>query len=272
MKKLLIAFTTVLAAFTLAACGSPSANAHPGDTIKVGVTSSEEAEIWTNIINRAKKEGLTIKLVHFSDGNQINAATQNGQVDVNAFQHYYYLNQWNKSNHGTLKAVGKTYLAPTRLYPGKGVTKLSDLKPGDQIVIPNDPTNEGRALMLLQTIGLIKLKHAVLPTPNDIIHNRLDLKIIPVDAGQLPQQLKAVAAAVIDNGTAQDSKIDPTSAIFVEPISNASAVWINILVANAQNVHNPNIKKLVKLYQSPTTKALYKKYYPTELPAWDTKF
>lgn len=272
MKKLLIAFTALFAAFTLAACSTSSAVSNKNSTIKVGVAGSEEAEIWSNIIERGKKDGLKIKLVHFTDGNQINAATQNGQVDVNAFQHYYYLNQWNKSNHGTLKAVGKTYLAPTRLYPGKGITKVSDLKSGDQIVIPNDPTNEGRALALLQTIGLIKLKHADLATPNDITNNRLNLKIIPVDAGQLPQQLKTVAAAVIDNGTAHDSKLNPHSAIFVEPISSASSVWINILAANANKATDPNVKKLIKLYQTQTTKDLFKKYYPTEIPAWDTKF
>lgn len=272
MRKLLLAFTALFIAFTLAACGTTSAISNNGHTIKVGVAGTEEAEIWANIIQRGKKDGLNIKLVHFTDGNQINSATQTGQVDVNAFQHYYYLNQWNKSNHGTLKAIGKTYLAPTRLYPGKGVKSLKDIKHGDQIVIPNDPTNEGRALTLLQTIGFIKLKHDALATPNDITSNRLALKIIPVDAGQLPQQLKTVAAAVIDNGTAHDSKINPNSAIFVEPISSASSVWINILVANANKAHDPNLQKLVKLYQTTTTKNLYKKYYPTELPAWDTKF
>ncbi|CAH0417393.1 MetQ/NlpA family ABC transporter substrate-binding protein [Periweissella fabaria] len=267
-KKLLIAVTAILAAFTLAACGN-SNKSSSSNTVKIGVEGSEEAQVWDNIIARAKKEGVDIKLVHFNDYNQPNAALKSGQIDLNAYQHYYFLNTWNKANHANLKPIAKTLIAPVRLYGGKGVTKLTDIKDGSQIVIPNDPTNEGRALTLLQTAGLIKLKQETLPTPNDITSNPKKLKIVPVDATQTATQLKSVAGAVVNNDTATDAKLNPKSAIFVEPINKDSKPWINIIVANPKNADNPAFKKIIKIYQSQETKDLFKKYYPEELPAWD---
>lgn len=268
-KKLLIAVTAVLAAFTLAACGNSSKTSSSSNTVKIGVEGSEEAQVWDNIIARAKKEGVNIQLVHFNDYNQPNAALKSGQIDLNAYQHYYFLNTWNKANHANLKPIAKTLIAPVRLYGGKGVTKLSDIKKGGQIVIPNDPTNEGRALTLLQTAGLIKIKNEALPTPNDITANPKDLKIVPVDATQTAAQLKSVAGAVVNNDTATDAKLDPKSAIFVEPINKDSKQWINVIAANPKNDSNPAFKKIIKIYQSQETKNLFKKYYPEELPAWD---
>ncbi|MCM0598266.1 MetQ/NlpA family ABC transporter substrate-binding protein [Periweissella fabalis] len=270
-KKLLITVTAVLAAFTLAACGnSNKSKSADGNTIvKVGVVGTDD-RIWDNIASRAKKEKIDIKLVHFTDYDQPNAALKSGQIDLNAFQHFYFLDQWNKANNGSIKSIGKTVLAPIRLYPGKGVSKLSDIKKGAQIVIPNDPTNEGRALTLLQTAGLIKLKKAALPTPNDIKENKLGLKIVPVDAAQTARQLSSVAAAVVNDSTAQDAKLKESSAIYIEPVNKASQEWINIIAANSKDLNNPTYKKVVNLYQTQTTKDLLKKVYgDTEIPAWD---
>lgn len=271
MKKLLVAFAAIFAAFTLAACGANnSSKSADSNIVKIGVEGSEEAQVWDNIVARAKKQGIDIKLVHFTDYNQPNAALKSGQIDLNAYQHYYFLHTWNKANDANLKPIAKTLLAPVRLYGGKGVTKLADIKKDAQIAIPNDPTNEGRALTLLQTAGLIKVKKDVaLPTPNDITSNPKHLKIIPVDATQTARQLSSVAAAVVNNDTATDAKLDPQSAIFVEPVNKASEQWINVIAANPKNNSNPNFKKIIKIYQTQETKDLFKKYYPVEIPAWD---
>lgn len=275
MKKLLVAFTAVFAAFTLAACGlsnsSKSAESADGNkVVKVGVVGTSDDQIWDSVITRAKKQGVDVKLVHFTDYNQPNAALKSGQIQLNAFQHFYFLDQWNKANNGNIKSIGKTILAPIRLYGGKDITKLSDIKKGGQIAIPNDPTNEGRALTLLQTAGLIKLNKAALPTPNDIKENKLDLKIIPVDASQTARQLSSVDAAVVNNSTAVDAKLDQSKAIYVEPVNKASEEWINIIAANSKDLNNPTYKKIVKIYQTQETKNLIKKYYgDTEVEAWD---
>lgn len=272
MKKLLLAFTAVCAAFTLAACGANNSNqsANGDKVVKIGVEGSEESQIWDNIISRAKKQGVDIQLVHFTDYNQPNAALKSGQIDLNAYQHYFFLDTWNKANKANLKPIAKTLLAPVRLYGGKGITNLSQIKKGDQIAIPNDPTNEGRALTLLETAGLIKVKDTALPTTNDITKNKLDLKIVPVDATQTARQLTSVTAAVVNNDTATDAKLNPSKAIFVEPVNKASKQWINVIAANPKNDDNPAFKKIIKIYQSQETKDLFKKYYPTEIPAWDS--
>lgn len=272
MKKLLVAFTALFAAFTLAACGTNnnSSTSSNSKSVKVGVVGTSDDKIWDSVISRAKKQGIDVQLVHFTDYNQPNAALKSGQIQLNAFQHFYFLDQWNKANNGNIKSIGKTILAPIRLYGGKDITKVSDIKKHGQIAIPNDPTNEGRALTLLETAGLIKLNSAKLPTPNDIKENKLDLKIIPVDAAQTARQLTSVDAAVVNNSTAVDAKLAQDKAIFVEPVNKASEEWINIIAANNKDLNNATYKKIVAIYQTETTQKLVKKYFgESEVAAWN---
>lgn len=272
MKKLLVAFTALFAAFTLAACGTNnnSSTSSNSKSVKVGVVGTSDDKIWDSVISRAKKQGIDVQLVHFTDYNQPNAALKSGQIQLNAFQHFYFLDQWNKANNGNIKSIGKTILAPIRLYGGKDITKVSDIKQHGQIAIPNDPTNEGRALTLLETASLIKLNSAKLPTPNDIKENKLDLKIIPVDAAQTARQLTSVDAAVVNNSTAVDAKLAQDKAIFVEPVNKASEEWINIIAANNKDLNNATYKKIVAIYQTETTQKLVKKYFgESEVAAWN---
>lgn len=269
MKKVLLAIAALFVVITLAACGAKSGSSDK--TVKVGVVGTDD-RIWNSIIADAKKKDINIKLVHFTDYDQPNAALKSGQIDLNAFQHQYFLDQWNKANKGNIVSIGDTLLAPIRLYGGTGVTKLADIKKNAQIVIPNDPTNEGRALTLLATAGLLKVKDTALPTPNDITSNPLNLKIVPVDAAQTARQLKSAQAAVINDSTASDAKLDETKAIFVEPVNEASKQWINIIAADKKDANNKTYKEIVKLYQTQKTKDLLKKYFgDTEIPAWDIK-
>ncbi len=155
----------------------------------------------------------------------------------------------------------------------KKISSLNDLKKGDTVSIPNDPTNEGRALELLETAGFITLKNTELPTPADIKTNKLDLKVKPLDAAQLPRTLADVDASVINSGIAVDAKLNPEKAIYREKITKKSQPWINIIVARKQDRNNKTYKKIVKAYQTKAVANVIKKTYKsTEVPAWNYKF
>ena len=240
-------------------------------TVTVGLVGSQDVKLWKSISKRAeKKYGFTIKTKVFSDYNQPNAAVAQGSIDLNAFQHYYFLNNWNKSNDNSVTAIGKTFLTPIRLYSNSH-KKVTQFKDGDTISIPNDSTNEGRALILLQSAGLIKIKDGVdLPTTDDISENKLNLKIKAIAADQTPSSLKSADGAVINTNYAQEAKLKLSSAIYVEPINKQSKQWINVIVAKNSKKNDKTYKKVVKLYQSKQTKQYLKKTWgKAEVPAWD---
>lgn len=245
-------------------CGKSSSS----KTVKVGIMGSDE-KIWKPIQKRLKKQGVNIKLVTFTDYNQPNAALTNHEVDINSFQHTYFMQQWNKAHKTHIVSIGKTMRAPLRLY-SKKVKSVSDIKKGDQITIPNDSTNEGRALHLLQSAGLIKVNNKLaLPTPKNITENKLHLKITPVDAAQTPRSLSDAAGAVINNEFAAEAKLPNSETIYKEKLNKASIPYINIIATNKADKNNKTYKKIVKAYQSNETKKLIKKYYNgLSVPAW----
>ncbi|MCI1553239.1 MAG: MetQ/NlpA family ABC transporter substrate-binding protein [Levilactobacillus sp.] len=245
-------------------CGKSSSS----KTVKVGIMGSDE-KIWKPIQKRLKKQGINIKLVTFTDYNQPNAALTNHEVDINSFQHTYFMQQWNKAHKTHIVSIGKTMRAPLRLY-SKKVKSVSDIKKGDQITIPNDSTNEGRALHLLQSAGLIKVNNKLaLPTPKNITENKLHLKITPVDAAQTPRSLSDAAGAVINNEFAAEAKLPNSETIYKEKLNKASIPYINIIATNKADKNNKTYKKIVKAYQSNETKKLIKKYYNgLSVPAW----
>ncbi|WP_261810593.1 MetQ/NlpA family ABC transporter substrate-binding protein [Levilactobacillus humaensis] len=245
-------------------CGKSSSN----KTIKVGIMGSDE-KIWKPVQKKLKKEGVNIKLVTFTDYNQPNAALTNHEIALNSFQHTYFMDQWNKAHKSNIVSIGKTVRAPLRLY-SKKVKSVADIKKGDQITIPNDSTNEGRALHLLQSAGLIKVDGSkALPTPKDITQNKLNLKITPVDAAQTPRSLTDAAGAVINNEFAAEAKLPNSETIYKEKINKASIPYINIIATNKADKNNKTYKKIVKAYQTEATKKLLKKYYHgLTIPAW----
>ncbi|KRN97716.1 ABC-type metal ion transport system, periplasmic component surface antigen [Levilactobacillus paucivorans] len=245
-------------------CGKSSSN----KTIKVGIMGSDE-KIWKPVQKKLKKEGVNIKLVTFTDYNQPNAALTNHEIALNSFQHTYFMDQWNKAHKSNIVSIGKTVRAPLRLY-SKKVKSVADIKKGDQITIPNDSTNEGRALHLLQSAGLIKVNDSkALPTPKDITQNKLNLKITPVDAAQTPRSLTDAAGAVINNEFAAEAKLPNSETIYKEKINKASIPYINIIATNKADKNNKTYKKIVKAYQTEATKKLLKKYYHgLTIPAW----
>lgn len=251
----------------VAGCGKSTST----KTVKVGIMGTDE-KIWKPIKSKLAKQGINIQLTTFTDYNQPNAALSNHEIDLNSFQHRYFMNAWNKAHKTHIVALANTYLAPLRLY-SKKTTSISGIKKGDQITIPNDATNEGRALHLLESAGLIKVNDKkALPTPKDITENKLNLKITPLDAAQTPRSLSDAKAAVINNEFAASAKLNAKKALFQEKVNKASKPYINIIAANKSDKNNATYKKIIKAYQTEATKKnIDKAYDGLSIPAWNLK-
>ncbi|CAM3054807.1 MetQ/NlpA family ABC transporter substrate-binding protein [Lactococcus hircilactis] len=247
-------------------------------TVTLGIMpgGKQEDAIWKVVKANAKKSyGIDLQFVNFTDGDQPNKALASHDIDLNAFQHYAYLKSWNQSNHGDLVAIGDTIITPIHLYSTqyKSVDALPD---GATIAIPNDLTNESRALHVLKNAGLITLNSSqgLQATVKDVKSNPKHLVIKEVDASQGPRTLPSVAAAVINYNFAQSAKIPASDSIFVEPFNADSHQWVNIIVANKKDRNKQIYKDIVSAYNSENVKATIEKEYPDggEKAAWDLKF
>ena len=241
-----VAALATVATFALAACGSSksskSSDKDGVTTVKVGVmnlSDTEEAR-WKEVQKNLDDAKANIKLefTQFTDYSQPNQAVRDGDVDINAFQHYNYLENWNKENSADLVSVADTYIAPIRLYSGtengkNKYTSIKEIPKGGTIAVPNDPTNESRALYVLQSAGLIKLdtKDGQLANVSNIKENPKDLKISELDASQTPSALPSVDAAVINNTFVREAGVDFKKAIYVEKKDNNSKQWYNLIAA-----------------------------------------
>ena len=273
MKKLKGLFLLVVATFSLfllAACGNSQASGNGEKTVKIGVTGSDHRTLDA-VAKKVKKEGINIKIVEFSDYNQPNTALQQGEIDLNAFQTVTFQNDWNKKHHSNIVSIGSTVIAPMSLF-SKKITKLSQLKKGDKVAIPNDVTNEGRALQLLESAGLIELDNSKIPNLRDIKKYNVGIKISSLDAGQTAKSLDDVTAACVNSGVASDAKLNPKDAIYREKITAKSKPYVNILSTNAKDKDNPTFKKIVKAYHTKEVANVIKKqFHGYESPAWTYK-
>ncbi len=234
----------------LTACIQEEKNPHH---IKVGVIGGTEQQIAEVVRKVAKsKYNLDVELVVFGDYILPNDSLNRGEIDVNAFQHSPYLEQQIKDRGYTeLVAVGNTFVYPMAVY-SKNISSLSALKDGDYVAIPNDPTNLGRALLLLQKAGLIKLKADVglLPTTMDLIENPKKLQFVELEAVQLPRALvdKKIALAVINTSYASRIDLIPErDGLFVE---DKHSPYVNLIVARKDNKNAENVRKFVQAWQS----------------------
>ncbi|KRM00331.1 D-methionine ABC transporter binding protein [Liquorilactobacillus satsumensis DSM 16230 = JCM 12392] len=246
-----------------------------GQTVTVGIMSGSKQDdaIWKTVAKTAKdKYNITLKFKKFTDYSQPNKALTSGNVDLNAFQHYAFLDAWNKANKTNIVSIGKTIITPIRVY-SKKIKNINQLANGDTIAVPNDATNESRALFVLKNAGLITLKpNTKLATVKSIEKNPKNLQIKELDASQTARSLSDVSAAVINGNYAQTAGINYKSAIYVEPVNKDSEQWINIIAANKKNKDKKAYKEVVKAYQTAATKkAIQKAYGTSELPAWDIK-
>ncbi|WP_076459182.1 MetQ/NlpA family ABC transporter substrate-binding protein [Limosilactobacillus caccae] len=245
-------------------------------TVTVGIMagSKQDDRIWESVSKTAKdKYNVTLKFKRFTDYNQPNKALENGDVDLNAFQHKLFLDTWNKAHKTDIVSVGDTFITPIRLY-SKQYKSVKDIPDGGTIAVPNDASNESRALFALKNAGLIQLKKGTkLATVSSISKNPKDLKIKELAADQTARSLDNVDAAVINTNYAQAAGINYKSAIFVEPVNKDSKQWVNIIAAKKDEQNNKIYKDVVRAYQTEKTKQEIKKNYGTaEIPAWDLNF
>jgi D-methionine transport system substrate-binding protein len=255
---------TLFSISLLIACGS-----HDNNTLKVGTISGPETTLMEVAKNVAKeKYGLNVQIIEFTDYIQPNAALSDGSLDANMFQHQPYLDQQMKDRHYRLVAVGKTFVYPMGIYSNK-IKSLKDMPMKSIVVIPNDPSNEGRALLLLQKAGLIKLKNgaALFATPVDIQDNPKQLTFTELDAAQLARSLPDVMLAVINTNYAIPAGLSPTrDAIFHE---GPDSPYANIIVVRADEINDPRIKQLVAAFQTPEVADAAKKIFNDQaITAW----
>ena len=265
-KWLGVAAIATVAGLALAACGNSDKKADNTTTVKIATVNrsgSEEAR-WDKVQELVEKDGIKLEFTEFTDYSQPNKATADGEVDLNAFQHYNFLNNWNKENGKDLVAIADTYISPIRLYSGKNgeenkYTKVEEIPNNGEIAIPNDATNESRALYLLQSAGLIKLdvSGTELATIANIKENPKNLKITELDASQTARSLSSVDAAVVNNTFVTEAKLDYKKALFKEQADENSKQWYNIIVAKKDWESSPKadaIKKIIAAYHTDEVK------------------
>jgi D-methionine transport system substrate-binding protein len=249
-SKIASLFTVIAMVIIISGCnGSKNEDAHH---IRVGVSAGPEYALAQAAQKVAKqKYGLDVELVTFNDYVVPNEALNQGDIDVNAFQHLPYLQEQSKQRGYTLAVVGKTFLYPIAAY-SKKIKSLNELKPGSTIAIPNDPTNGGRSLLLLQKNGLLTLKEntGLLPKVTDIVTNPKNLKIVELEAPQLPRVLDdaEVTVAVINNTfSAQAGLVPSRDALFAE---DTDSPYVNLIVSRESNKTQLKVLQFVKAYQS----------------------
>lgn len=244
---------------------------HAADVVlKVAATAVPHAEILNHIKPVLKKQGIDLQVREFSDYIQPNAAVEDKQLDANFFQHQPYLDSYNKDRKSSLLAVpnGKVHVEPFGAYSSK-IKNIKDLKTGATVAIPNDPSNGGRALILLAKQGLIELKDpkSLTPTPMDVVKNPKKLKFKELEAPLLPRALADVDLALINTNYAIEAKLNPTKdALFIE---GKDSPYANIVVARQDRANDANIAKLMQALRSEDVKKfLQEKYKSAVVPAF----
>ncbi|WP_213937646.1 MetQ/NlpA family ABC transporter substrate-binding protein [Pseudomonas sp. dw_612] len=257
MKKLLVALAAV-AAFS----------AQADETLTVAATPVPHAEILEFVKPALAKEGVSLQVKVFTDYIQPNVQVAEKRLDANFFQHQPYLDEFNKAKGTNLVAVAGVHLEPLGAYSSK-YKALTELPGGANVVIPNDATNGGRALLLLAKAGLIKLKDSnnILSTTKDITENTKDLKFRELEAATIPRVLTQVDLALINTNYALEAKLDPSKDALV--IEGNDSPYVNILVARPDDKDSDAMKKLVAVLHSPEVKAfILEKYKGAVLPAF----
>ena len=248
--KIKTTLLSIASALTLLA-GCSGSKKEDANLIRVGVSAGPEFNV-AQVAQKVAKEkyGLEVELITFNDYVVPNEALNQGDIDVNAFQHLPYLQEQSKQRGYKLVVVGKTFLYPIAAY-SKKIKTLAELKPGSTIAIPNDPTNGGRSLLLLQKNGLLTLKEGtgLLPKVTDITANPKNLKIVELEAPQLPRVLDAEVTIAIINNTfsAQAGLVLTRDALFSE---STDSPYVNLIVSREDNKTQDKVLRFVKAFQS----------------------
>ena len=284
MKKLVsLLLSGALAVGLLAGCGStgnsgtantPAANTESpaastetgsleGTTLKVGATPAPHAEILEVVKDILAEQGITLEIVQYNDYVQPNNAVEDGSLDANYFQHITYMNEFNVSDGTHLVSAAEVHYEPMGLYAGK-TASLDELADGAQIGVPNDATNEARALLVLQQEGLITLAEdaGITATINDIVDNPKNLEIVEMEAAQLPLRLADLDMAVINGNYAIDAGLSMDDTLAVESADGEAAqAYVNVLAVAEGRETEPAIQALAAALCSDEVKAYIEENY-----------
>lgn len=269
VKKWVTRLSLGLLVLLLSACG---ASAESSESVSIGVVG-EDNDVWDFVAEKLEKEeGITLEIVSFTDYSQPNNALAQGEIELNAFQHKLFLESFNEDSGTNLVPIGDTVIAPLGIY-SETLTDVNDLGENGTVAIPNDVTNGGRALLLLQTAGLISVDPAagVTPTVNDVTDNPRNLDIQELDAAQTARALQDVDVSIINSGMAVDAGFIPSEdAILLEPVNEQSEPYVNIIVSREEDSDNEIYQTIIAAYQSEDTKEVIAETSEgSSIPAWD---
>ena len=261
MKKLLALAMALTLCLGLAACGGDTTDASTDDTaqtgetvtLKVGATPAPHQEILEQVVDNLAEQGITLEIVPYTDYNTPNTAVEEGENDANYFQHITYMENFNAEQGTHLMSAGAIHYEPMGIYAGKS-TSLDEIPDGAVIAVPNDATNEGRALLLLQDLGIITLSEdaGLEATKNDIVDNPHNIDLQEMEAAMLPQTIDEVDFSIINSNYALQAGQDPTTDALAseDTQSDAAQAYANVIAVKEGNENNEAIKALVAALQS----------------------
>ena len=238
--------------FGLAACATPAAGEGDasGEVVKIGVVGKGDPQ-WAAFEAAAADEGIEIEIVDFSDYAQPNPATTEGELDLNQFQHIVYLADYNVSAGEDLTPIGSTAIYPLGLYSTK-VDSVEEIQDGDTVVVPDDDSNQARALLILQSAGLITLEDggSIYSTLADIDESASTVQVKAIKADLTPTSLPDVAAAVINNDFVEKAGLSFEDALATDDVDDPNALpYVNVFAVRAEDRDDPTLLKLVEVYQ-----------------------
>ncbi|RNE63850.1 MetQ/NlpA family ABC transporter substrate-binding protein [Cryobacterium tepidiphilum] len=248
-KRLLAALAVVPLVAAMTACAGGAGG--DDEVVKIGVVGAGDP-YWADYKQEAKDAGINVDIIDFSDYTQPNPALAEGEIDLNQFQHIVYLADYNVSAGKDLVPIGATAIYPLAVY-SKKYTSVDDIKKGETVAVPNDPSNLARSLLVLQSAGLIELKGggSIFSTLADIDEGASKVKVKAMEASLTPTSLPDVAAAVINNDFVEKAGLKFEDAIAKDDPSDPNAIpYVNIFAARAEDKDNPTYKKLVEIYQN----------------------
>ena len=265
MKKILAIVLTLVLALSFAACGSGSQTSAPAATeapaaaeteapaepvtVRIGLTGAVYEPIWDVVKEKLAPEGINLEYVQFNNFSLPNNALNNGEIEINAFQHHAFFNNDTSSNGYDLTAIGDTYIVAMGIFSDK-LSDLSELKDGDLVGVPNDVTNEGRALKLLESAGVIEIDPEAgnSPTINDITGYTVQVEFQEVDANLVPSILPDVAVAVVNGNYAADAGLKAADALYMEN-EYADNSYYCLIAVRSEDAENPVYQRIVEAYQ-----------------------
>lgn len=281
-KKLLLGAISLTLLAGLTACGSSntsvegaadkalagnkqSAKVQEVQTVKLGVVGSVYEELWKPAQEKLQEEGIDLEFVQFGDYNTPNNALNSGEIDLNAFQHDIFLNTDIANNGYNIEKIGYTFIIPLNIYSDK-ISAITDLKDGDVVAIPNDVTNGGRALKVLQAAGLINLKADATdsPTVDDIESYNVNIEIKELAANTIPSALPDVTAAIVNGNYALDFGLKTEEAIYKDTVLDDEIYW-NLIAARSEDLADAEkvetYKKVIEAFQTEETEKIFNDNY-----------